>query len=262
MTTAANTAQKIALPPLAEGASLKLNDSHNPNDVGFATRVKGDKTKQKPPLDAVCVDHAVITDKNDVAKLRCLFVVVKGESYDGKDLTGRNGCTDLSFGGDAVDYTLANLRLMGFDFGDVDAAATALAKNPGDAKLQAAATAAEDAFNARLNDPSKSGGVGVKLLNLVFEEDEFPKGSGTLMRRLALGGITQPMAKLSTDETKKKLGGLFAKMAASKDGPPKKDFNGGGAGQGNGSAGRTRNPSSPPPVIDKGTQKVDEDLPF
>lgn len=228
----------ITMPALAEGATLKLDDSHNPDDVGFATQIKGVKTSTKSPVDAVCVDHAMVVNKKDNAALRCLFVVLKGQDVEGKDLVGRNCVADLSFSGEGADYTAANLRLMGFDFSDIDAA-----EKSGDQKQK---DAAEAAFLSRLNDPTKSGGVNKKILNLKFEQDEFPKGSGTIYRRLALGGITQPMAKLDTAATKAKLGGLFKTLVASKDGPPKKDFgdNGGGANR------QPRNPTSPPPARD------------
>lgn len=232
----------ITLPTLQEGASLKLTDSHNPMDVGFATQVKGDKTKTKPPVDAVCVDHAVVENSKGNAALRCLFIVLKGTDIDGKDLAGRDCVADLSFSGDGADYTAANLRLMGFDFVDVDAAARS-----GDAKQ---IEAAEAAFLARLNDPAKSGGTMVKLINLKFEQDEF---KGTVYRRLALGGISQPMAKLDAAATKTKLGGLFKTLAASKDGPPKRD---------NDSKSGPRNPTSPPPPVQSGGIKPDSDIPF
>lgn len=235
----------IALPTLAEGASLKLTDAHNPMDVGFATQVKGDKTKTKPPVDAVLVDHAVVENSKGNAALRCLFIVLKGQDFEGKDLAGRDCTADLSFSGEGADYTAANLRLMGFDFADVDAAA-----KTGD---QSKMDAAEAAFLARLNDPAKSGGCGVKLINLKFEQDEFPKGSGTIYRRLTLGGISQPMAKLDAAATKTKLSGLFKTLVASKDGPPKREGD---------KASGPRNPTSPPPAVQGGGIKPDSDIPF
>ena len=246
----------ITLPTLAEGASLKLTETHNPGDVGFATSVKGDKTKTKPPVDAVVVDHGMISDKNDAPKLRVLAIVLKGTGVDGKDLTGRDCVFDMGFDGDQADYTLASLRLMGFNFADVDAANELLKRNPNDPKAQAAAVAAEEAFMARLNDPSQSGGCGTKVINLKFEESEFPVGSGTMYRRLALGGITQPMSKLDTAAAKTKLGGIFSKLAASKDGPPKRDNKGSAA------AAAPRNGTSPPPAVQQGSIAPDSEMPF
>jgi hypothetical protein len=232
---------EIKLPTLAEGASTKLTEMHNPMDVGFATQVKNDKTRTKPPIDAVLVDHGMVDNSKGNPSLRCLFIVLKGVDIDGKDLTGRDCVADLSFSGDGADYTAANLRLMGFDFQDVDAAA-----QTSDANVKAAA---EAAFLSRLNDPTKSGGVGKKVINLKFEQDEF---KGTLYRRLALGGISQPMARLDAAATKVKLGGIFGKLAASKDGPPKRDNNGAAA---------PRNPTSPPPAAG-GSIKADEKAPW
>lgn len=245
----------ITLPTLAEGASLKLSETHNPNDVGFATVVKGDKSKNKPPVDAVVVDHGMISDKNDAPKLRVLAIVVKGTGVDGKDLVGRDCVFDMGFDANQADYTLASLRLMGFNFRDVDAANEMLKRNPSDPKAQAACAAAEEAFMARLNDPMQSEGCGTKVINLKFEESEFPVGSGNIYRRLALGGITQPMSKLDTTATKAKLGGIFSKLAASKDGPPKRENNGGAAPA-------PRNGSSPPPAVQGGSITPDSDMPF
>jgi hypothetical protein len=238
----------ITLPARADGAELvlKLNDTHNPMDVGFATQVKGDKTKTKPAVDAVLVDHGVVENSKGNAALRCLFIVLKGVDVEGKDLTGRDAAVDLSFSGDGADYTAANLRLMGFDFSDIDAAAKS-----GDKKV---IDAAEAAFLARLNDPAKSGGCMKKIVNLKFEQDEFPKGSGTIYRRLTLGGISQPMAKLDTAATASKLGGIFKTLVASKDGPPKRDNDGKGSGP--------RNPTSAPPPVQNGGVAPDSDIPF
>ena len=236
---------EIKLPTLAEGASTKLTETHNPMDVGFATQVKTDKTRTKPPVDAVLVDHAVVDNSKGNSSLRCLFIVLKGQDIDGKDLTGRDCTADLSLSGDGTDYTAANLRLMGFDFQDVDAAAQTT-----DASVQAAA---ESAFLGRLNDPSKSGGVGKKIINLKFEQDEF---KGTVYRRLALGGISQPMTRLDAAATKAKLGGIFKKLAASKDGPPKREFDGKSGG-----GAQPRNPTSPPPAAG-GSIKADEKAPW
>lgn len=238
----------ITLPARADGAELvlKLNDTHNPMDVGFATQIKGVKTSTKPPVDAVLVDHGMVENSKGNAALRCLFIVLKGVDTDGKDLAGRDAAVDLSFSGDGADYTAANLRLMGFDFSDVDAAA-----KTGDQKQK---DAAEAAFLARLNDPSKSGGCMKKIVNLKFEQDEFPKGSGTIYRRLTLGGISQPMAKLDAAATQTKLGGLFKTLVASKDGPPKRD--------GDKAAG-PRNPTSAPPAVQSGgASGADEPIPF
>ncbi|TXH56250.1 MAG: hypothetical protein E6Q97_06855 [Desulfurellales bacterium] len=237
---------RIALPALVEGASMTLNDSHNPDDVGFATQIKGNKEKTKPPVDAVCVDHTMIVNKKNIPALRCLFVIVKGEDINGNSLVGKNAVADLNFAGDAADYTYHNLRMLGFDFTDVDAAVN------GSAEQQAKA---EIAFQERLNDSSKSG-VGSKLVTLKFEEDNF---KGTVYRRLALGGIGVPMAKLDTAQTKTMLGtGMFAKLAASKV-APKRDT---GV---NGSAGTpsNRNPTSPPPARTGGAAVADTDeIPF
>ncbi len=236
----------ITLPARADGAELvlKLNDTHNPMDVGFATQVKGDKTKTKPAVDAVLVDHGVVENSKGNAALRCLFIVLKGVDVEGKDLAGRDAAVDLSFSGDGADYTAANLRLMGFDFSDIDAAAKS-----GDKKV---IDAAEAAFLARLNDPAKSGGCMKKIVNLKFEQDTF---KDVVYRRLALGGISQPMAKLDTAATASKLGGIFKTLVASKDGPPKRDNDGKGSGP--------RNPTSAPPAVQSGgAAKVDEELPF
>jgi len=114
--------------------------------------------------------------------------------------------------------------------------------------------AAEAAFLARLNDPTKSGGCMKKIVNLKFEQDEFPKGSGTIYRRLTLGGISQPMAKLDAAATQTKLGGLFKTLVASKDGPPKRDGD---------NKGGPRNPTSAPPAVQSGgASGADEPIPF
>lgn len=265
-TTTASKLAKVPLPTLFEGASLKLNDTHSPSDHAFYTQIKADKdagTKGQygPPVDAVCVDHCVVSNDKGNDSLRCLFVVVRGTDFTGKiDLTGRNIVADLGLGEGSEPYTLATLRLMNFNFDDVDAAVEALAKNPNDPKAQKAAEAAEAAFLARYNDSSKSG-AGTKIMHVKVEQETY---KGKVSCRVPLSGITQPAAKLSDDEVKKKMGsGLLARLAASKAGAPKKDFSGGGAGQGNGTGGKqTRNPSSPPPVIDKGTIAPDTEMIF
>lgn len=251
----------ITLPTLAEGASLKLTEAHNPRDNAFITQIKGDKTKTVPPVDAVLVDHAVVTNDKGNDSLRCLFVVLKGKDLSGNDVTGKNIVTDMALSPDAKPYTWANMRFMGFRFDDVDAAFDAFTKNPSDPKLAEQAVAAETAFLARMNDSTVSG-VGAKLLNVKVQEETFtPNNGGTPItsRVVPLSGITQPAAKVATDDLMKRLGGsgLLASLAASKAGPPKKDFGDGAKG-----GGSPRNPTSPPPAVQGGPVRPDSDLPF
>lgn len=250
----------ITLPTLAEGASLKLTEAHNPDDNCFITQVKGDKTRTAPPVDAVLVDHAVVTNSKGNDSLRCLFVVLKGKDLSGADVTGKNIVTDMALSPDAKPYTWANMRFMGFRFDDVDAAFEAFTKNPSDPKLAEQAVAAETAFLSRMNDSTTSG-VGAKLLNVKVQEETFtPNNGGTpiVSRRVPLGGITQPAAKVATDDLMKRLGGsgLLAGLAASKAGPPKKDYGDSAKG------GAARNATSPPPAVQGGPVRPDSDLPF
>lgn len=252
----------ITMPTLAEGASLRLNETHNPRDNCFITQVKGDKTKTAPPVDAVLVDHAVVTNDKGNDSLRCLFVVLKGKDLSGNDVTGKNIVTDMGLTPAAKDYTYANMRFMGFNFDDVDAFADAVAKNPSDPTLAERGLAVEKAFLSRMNDASTSG-VGQKLLNVKVQEETFtPNNGGTpiVSRVVPLGGITQPAAKVATEDLMKRLGGsgFLASLVASKAGPPKKDF-GDGAAKG---AGGARNPTSPPPAVQGGPVRPDSDLPF
>ena len=246
----------ITLPTLAEGASLKLTDAHNPRDNSFITQIKGDKTKTAPPVDAVLVDHAVVSNDKGNDSLRLLFVVLKGKDLSGVDVTGKNIVTDMALSPSAKDYTYVNMRLMGFNFDDVDAFADAVAKNPTDPTLPARGAAIEKAFRIRMNDSSVSG-VGQKLLNVKVQEETFtPNNGGTPItsRVVPLGGITQPAARVATEELEKRLGpGLLASLIASKAGPPKKNFD---------NSSTPRNGTSPPPAVQQGSIAPDTEMPF
>lgn len=233
MTTAANTASAITtptLPPLAEGATLKLTDPRPAADAAFVT-------KKGRPVDAVCVDHAVVETGKGTPAVRLLFVVVAGVDENDKDVKGQNIITDKYLSGNAAPYTMSDLRLMGWNVID----------------------GKEDEALMNLADgDTKKSGLGGKTMRVGTKHDAF---NGQDVIRVA--DISQPPQRLAAADIKSKLSGLVDAVKKSKDGRPQKDDNGGGAGQGNGTAGRqVRNPSSLPPVVDKGVQKPDDDLPF
>lgn len=251
---ATDTTTQITLPTLAEGASLKLTDLHKPDDNVFITQYKGDKARTGSPVDAVLVDHMLVDNEKGNSSLRCLFVVLQGKDVDGADVTGKNVVCDMALGEASEPYTYANMRLMGMDFADVDAAVEALRQKPNDAAVQKAAVTAQEAFVARMNDASKSG-AGKKVLHVKTESKVF---NNKTYVQVPLGGVTQPAARLDNKAATTKLGvGLLAKLAASKAGPPKKDF-----GDDKGGASQPRNPTSAPPSAVGGPVGVDDPIPF
>lgn len=234
MTTAANTAPTnnpttIAPPQLADGATLKLTDPRPTADAAFVT-------KKGRPVDAVCVDHAVVETGKGTAAVRLLFVVVAGQDENDKDVKGQNIVTDKYLSAGAQPYTFADLRLMGWNVVDGK-------------ELDAAVDLAD-------GDVKKSG-LGGKVMRVDLKNESFNN-----QPTIRVAGISQPPQRLSAADIKAKLGAsLIEGIKKSKDGRPQRDDNGGGAGQSSGGKG-ARNPSSPPPVIDKGTIKPDDEMIF
>lgn len=249
------TPNKIPLPEnLPDTTLLRLQDGLDPNKNTFITQVKGDKTKTAAPVEALLVDHALVESDRGGTAFRCLFVVTKGKDLAGNDVAGHNVVADLAMTPDSRDFTAATMRLMGLDCAALDAATDALAKKPDDAGLRAAAEKATMAFLALLGDSSKSGAQ-TKRLQIKVAEEEF---NGAVQKRVPLGGILQFASTMTAEAAKLKLGDVMGLMAASKAGPPRRDFGGGSGGGAAGGQRQPRPPRSAPPTVDKGKQEDDD----
>ena len=110
---------------------------------------------------------------------------------------------------------------------------------------------------AMVNGWCFGGGYGpLFACDLAFCSDDAQFGLSEINWGILPGGGA---AKVATDDLMKRLGGsgLLASLAASKAGPPKKDFGDGAKG-----GGSPRNPTSPPPAVQGGPVRPDSDLPF
>lgn len=217
----------VNIPSLAEGATMKLIDPRSNHDADFTT-------KKGRPVDAVCVDHAIIETGKGTAAVRLLFVVVEGQSDSDQDVKGRNIVTDKYISANAAPYTFADMRLMGWNVRD---------------------GAEIEALEAVANGDIKASGLGNKVVRIDIKSDSF---NGQPVNRVA--GISQPPQKLSGGDVKSKFASLAEAVKKSKDGRPSAGPNAGTAG----SAGPgNRNPTSPPPARTGNTTVADTDeIPF
>lgn len=215
---------KIEIPALVEGATLKLTDPRPQADADFLT-------KKGRPVDAVCVDSALVETGKGTLACRLLFVVVSGLDDQDRDVKGKNIVTDKYLSAGARPYTLADLRLMGW--------------NVVDGKEDVALGPVADGDVA-------AAGIGNKIMRIDLKNDNF---NGQPVVRVA--GMSQPPQKLSAADLKAKLGADFlADIKKSKEGRPAQ-------GSGDGAAVRQpRNPTSPPPAVQKGPVSSDDPLPF
>lgn len=216
----------ITLPTLVEGATLKLVDPCSNHDADFIT-------KKGRPVDAVCVDHAIVKTGKGTAAVRLLFVVVEGQSDNDLDVKGRNIVTNKYISANAAPYTFADMRLMGWNVKD-------------GAEIEALESVAN-------GDTAKSG-LGSKVVRIDIKSDSFNRQP---VNRVA--GISQPPQKLSGGDVKSMYAGLAEAVKKSKEGRPS---NGGTATNG---APGNRNPTSPPPARTGGTGAAvadTEEIPF
>lgn len=212
----------ITLPTLAEGASLKLVDPRPSADAPFIT-------KKGRPVDAVCVDCAIIETGKGTPAVRLLFVVMDGQDHADQPVKGRNIITDKYLTPGGAPYTFADLRLMGWKVEDGK-------------EIEAAGTLADGATAAGLNN---------KIVRIDLKEESF---NGATTVRVA--GISQPPQKLDTAAAKTRLAGLADMIKASKEGRPAS------AGKGNGATTAPRNGTSPPPAVQQGSIAPDSEMPF
>jgi hypothetical protein len=210
----------ITLPTLAEGASLKLTDPRPSADADFIT-------KKGCPVDAVCVDCAVIATAKDTLAVRLLFVVVDGQDHADQPVKGRNIVTDKYLSPGAAPYTFADLRLMGWIVEDGKEVA---------------------AINPIVEGNVAAAGIGNKVVRIDLKEDSF---NNTPVVRVA--GISQPPQKLTGAAAVSRLSGLADMIKASKEGRP---------ATANKGASAPRNPTSPPPAVQGGSIPPDSDMPF
>lgn len=214
----------IVLPALVEGALTKLTDPRPQADADFVTK-KGN------PVDAVCVDHSIIETSKATPAVRLLFVVVSGQDDQGNDVKGRNIVTDKYLSGNAAPYTFADLRLMGWTVVDGKEAEALAALTEGDLKTS---------------------GLGAKVVRVDLKNETFNN-----QPTIRVGGISQPPQRLTGVEVKTKLAsGLLEAIKKSKEGRPAQTDSASKSGS------QPRNPTSPPPAVQRGTVTADEDLPF
>ena len=210
-----STPNQITMPTLAPDATLKLTDPRPTADATFTTR-KG------RPVDAVCVDHAVVETGKGTPAVRLLFVVVSGQDANDADVAGQNIVTDKYLSPGAAPYTFADLRLMGWDVAD----------GKEDAALEALA-----------GGDLKKSGLGGKLTRVDLKSDTFNNAP-----TVRVAGISQPPQRLDAKEVKGKLAtaSILDAIKKSKDGRPKAEGSDGGSGSNR----APRNPTSPPPARD------------
>lgn len=212
----------ITLPTLAEGASLKLVDPRPSADAPFIT-------KKGRPVDAVCVDSAIIETGKGTPAVRLLFVVVDGQDHADQSVKGQNIITDKYLTSGGAPYTFADLRLMGWSVEEGK-------------EIEALGPIAEGNVTAA--------GIGNKLVRIDLKEEAF--NNATTVR---VAGISQPPQKLDAAAAKSRLAGLADMIKASKEGRP-------AAKSGAGAAVAPRNGSSPPPAVQGGSITPDSDMPF
>ena len=212
----------ITLPTLAEGASLKLVEPRPSADAPFIT-------KKGRPVDAVCVDSAIIETGKGTPAVRLLFVVVDGQDHADQPVRGQNIITDKYLTSGGAPYTFADLRLMGWSVEEGK-------------EIEALGPIAEGNVTAA--------GIGNKLVRIDLKEEAF--NNATTVR---VAGISQPPQKLDAAAAKSRLAGLADMIKASKEGRP-------AAKSGAGAAAAPRNGSSPPPAVQGGSITPDSDMPF
>lgn len=178
---------KIAFSP-AEGQITKLPEEPSmidPDDVGFATYAKGDKTRSAPPVDALLLDIDAYANQKGVVIVRLLFGILSGKSYDGIDVTGRTIVGDKNLSENAAQYSSGDLTIMGL----ID---------PNDPK-------ADETLVERVCEPiEKEKLLCNKVYRVSVEESIFETKNGAKLQR-RVGSITQPAAKLSKAEMLAKL---------------------------------------------------------
>lgn len=203
---------KIAFSP-AEGQITKLPDEPtmlDTNDVGFATYVKGDKTRSGDPVDAVLLDIGAFENGKGVVVVRLLFGIVSGKSYDGIDVTGRTIAGDKNLSEAAAQYAANDLTIMGL--------------------ISPVSASPEEELVNKVCDPvEKEKLLLTKIYRVSVEESTFKE---QIQRRVS--SITQPAAKLSK-------GDMLAKLKAS-------NFSASIAKSKAGSKPAEKLPSSPPPA--------------
>lgn len=212
----------ITLPTLAEGASLKLVDPRPSADAPFIT-------KKGRPVDAVCVDSAIIETGKGTPAVRLLFVVVDGQDHADQPVKGQNIIADKYLTPGGAPYTFADLRLMGWSVEEGK-------------EIEALGPIAEGNVTAA--------GIGNKLVRIDLKEEAF--NNATTVR---VAGISQPPQKLDAAAAKSRLAGLADMIKASKEGRPV-------AKSGAGAGAAPRNGSSPPPAVQGGSITPDSDMPF
>ena len=212
----------ITLPTLAEGASLKLVDPRPSADAPFIT-------KKGRPVDAVCVDSAIIETGKGTPAVRLLFVVVDGQDHADQPVKGQNIIADKYLTSGGAPYTFADLRLMGWSVEEGK-------------EIEALGPIAEGNVTAA--------GIGTKLVRIDLKEEAF--NNATTVR---VAGISQPPQKLDAAAAKSRLAGLADMIKASKEGRPT-------AKSGTGVAAAPRNGNSPPPAVQGGSITPDSDMPF
>ena len=189
---------KIAFTP-ADGQITKLPEEPtmlDTNDVGFATYVKGDKTKSGDPVDAVLLDIGAFENGKGVVVVRLLFGIVSGKGYDGTDVAGRVIAGDKNLSEAAAQYAVNDLTIMGL--------ISPTSPNPEEELVNKVCDAAE-----------KEKLLLTKVYRVSVEESEF---KGQTQRRVS--SITQPAAKLSKTDmlAKLKASNFGAAIAKSKAG--------------------------------------------
>lgn len=211
----------ITLPTLAEGASLKLVDPRPSADAPFIT-------KKGRPVDAVCVDSAIIETGKGTPAVRLLFVVVDGQDHTDQTVKGQNIIADKYLTSGGAPYTFADLRLMGWNVEEGK-------------EIEALGPIAEGNVTAA--------GIGNKLVRIDLKEEAF--NNATTVR---VAGISQPPQKLDAAAAKSRLAGLADMIKASKEGRP--------AAKSGAGAAAPRNGSSPPPAVQGGGIAPDSEMPF
>lgn len=216
----------ITLPTLAEGASLKLTDPRPSADADFIT-------KKGRPVDAVCVDCAIIETGKGTPAVRLLFVVMDGQDHADQPVKGRNIITDKYLTGSATEgaapYTFADLRLMGWKVEDGKEM---------------------EGLRPIANGDVITSGIGNKVVRIDLKED--PKFNNTIK----VAGISQPPQRLTADAALARLAGLAGAIKASKEGRPAS------AGKGGAAAIAPRNGTSAPPAVQQGSIAPDTEMPF
>ena len=162
----------ITLPTLAEGASLKLVDPRPSADAPFIT-------KKGRPVDAVCVDSAIIETGKGTPAVRLLFVVVDGQDHADQSVKGQNIIADKYLTSGGAPYTFADLRLMGWSVEEGK-------------EIEALGPIAEGNVTAA--------GIGNKLVRIDLKEEAF--NNATTVR---VAGISQPPQKLDAAAAKSRL---------------------------------------------------------